>query len=67
MVYRMTSDRYQLAREFQLQAFEHQIMKTEDLYALQVMCIKLYSQTLAQRRVYEELLKEKLGFAHGKD
>ena len=61
------TDRYELAREFQLQSFEMQVMKTEDLYSLQVMCIKLYAQTLSQRRVYEQLLHEKLGFAKKKD
>ena len=48
-----TMDRYGLAREFELAKFEMQIMKCEDLYALQEMCIRLFSQTLAQRRVYE--------------
>lgn len=51
-------DRYQLAKEFELRKFEVQIMKVSDLYQLQEMCIKLYSQTLAQRRVYESLLKD---------
>lgn len=51
-------DRYGLAREFELAKFEMQIMKCEDLYALQEMCVKLFSQTLAQRRVYESLLKD---------
>ena len=51
-------DRYGLAREFELRKFEVQIMKCEDLYALQEMCIRLFSQTLAQRKVYESLLKD---------
>jgi hypothetical protein len=51
-------DRYGLAREFELAKFEMQIMRTTDLYTLQEIAIRLFSQTLAQRRVYEELLKD---------
>ena len=53
-----TMDRYGLAREFELAKFEMQIMRCEDTYKLQEMCIRLFSQTLAQRRVYESLLKD---------
>ena len=52
------TDRYALAREFELAKFEMTVMKMTDLYQVQEMCIKLFSQTLAQRRVYEELLRE---------
>ena len=38
-------DRYGLAREFELQKFEMQIMKCEDLYALQTLCVELFAQT----------------------
>lgn len=52
------TDRYGLAREFSLRKFEIEIMKCEDLYALQEMCIKLFSQTLSQRVVYEQMLRD---------
>lgn len=52
------TDRYGLAREFELQKFEMQIMKCEDLYALQTLCIKLFSQTKAQQTLYEGLLRD---------
>ena len=61
-----TMDRFGLAREFELAKFEMQIMKCEDLYALQEMCVKLFSQTLAQRRVYEELLRDTRGLPPGR-
>ena len=50
-------DRYGLAREFELRKFEMQVMKMTDLYQVQEIAIKLFSQTLAQRRVYEDLLR----------
>ena len=34
------TDRYGLSREFSLRQFEMQIMKCEDLYQLQEMCIQ---------------------------
>ena len=52
------SDRYALSREFELQKFEMQIMKCTDLYALQEMCVRLFSQTISQRKVYESLLRD---------
>ena len=51
------SDRYELAREFELQKFEMQVMRCTDLYKLQEMCVKLFAQTLHQRHFYEDLLK----------
>ena len=51
-------DRYGLAREFELQKFEMQIMKCEDLYALQTLCVKLFAQTKAQQSVYESMLRD---------
>ena len=51
-------DRYGLAREFELAKFEMTVMKMTDLYQVQEIAIKLFSQTLAQRRVYEELLRD---------
>ena len=51
-------DRYALSREFELQKFEMHVMKTTDLYSLQVLAIKLYSQTISQRMVYERLLRD---------
>ena len=53
-------DRFALSREFELQKFEMQVMKTTDLYQLQVLAIKLYSQTISQRQVYERLLRDSL-------
>ena len=52
------TDRCGLSREFSLRQFEMQIMKCDDLYKLQETCIKLYSQTINQRAVYEQLLRE---------
>lgn len=52
------TDRYGLAREFELAKFEMTVMKMTDLYQVQEIAIKLFSQTLAQRRVYEELLRQ---------
>ena len=51
-------DRYGLAREFELRKFEVSVMKMSDLYQVQELAIRLFSQTLAQRRVYESLLKD---------
>ena len=45
-------DRYGLAREFELRKFEMHVMKMTDLYQVQEIAIKLFSQTMAQRRVY---------------
>ena len=52
------TDRYTLAREFELQKFEMQIMRCTDLYELQEMCIRLFAQTKSQQRVYESLLRD---------
>ena len=35
-----------------------QIMKCEDLYALQTLCVKLFAQTKAQQSVYESMLRD---------
>ena len=51
-------DRYEMARAFELAKFEMSVMKMTDLYQLQEIAIKLFSQTLAQRKVYESLLKD---------
>ena len=51
-------DRYGLAREFELARFEMQVMKMTDLYEVQEIAIKLFSQTLAQKRVYESMLRD---------
>ena len=51
-------DRYGLAREFELRKFEVTVMRMTDLYELQEMCIRLFSQTLAQRKVYESMLRD---------
>ena len=58
-------DRYGLAREFELRKFEMTVMKMTDLYQVQEIAIKLFSQTLAQRRVYEDLLKDTRGLPPG--
>ena len=52
------TDRYEMSREFSLAAFESRIMKVEDVYELQVTCIKLFAQTIQQRKVYETLLRD---------
>ena len=51
-------DRYGLAREFELRKFEVTVMRMTDLYEVQEMCIRLFSQTLAQRKVYESMLRD---------
>lgn len=51
-------DRYQLAREFELTKFESMVMRCEDLYQLQELCVRLFSQTISQRKVYESLLRD---------
>lgn len=52
------SDRYALAKEFELAKFEMTIMKIDDVYTLQETCVRLFAQTLAQRRVYEEMMRD---------
>ena len=59
-------DRYGLSREFELRKFEMTVMKMTDLYQVQEIAIKLFSQTLAQRKVYEELLRETRGLPPSK-
>lgn len=59
-------DRYEMARAFELAKFEMTVMKMTDLYQVQEIAIRLYSQTLAQRRVYESLLKDVRGLPPGK-
>ena len=59
-------DRYGLAREFELAKFEMTVMKMTDLYQVQEIAIKLFSQTLKQRRVYEELLRDVRGLPPSK-
>ena len=55
-----------MARAFELAKFEMTVMKMTDLYQVQEIAIRLYSQTLAQRRVYESLLKDVRGLPPGK-
>ena len=52
------TDRYGLSREFELRKFEMQVMKMTDLYQVQEVAIRLFSQTLSQRVVYEQLLRD---------
>ena len=54
----LVTDRYQLAREFEIQKFEMTVMKCDDLYSLQELCVKLFAQTVMQRRVYEDMLRD---------
>ena len=42
------------------------VMKMTDLYQVQEIAIRLFSQTLAQRRVYEDLLRDTRGLPPGK-
>jgi hypothetical protein len=51
-------DRYGLAREFELRKFEMQVMNMTDLYQVQEIAIRLFSQTISQRRVYESMLRD---------
>ena len=57
----LVTDRYGLAREFELAKFEMAVMKIEDTYQLQELAIRLFSETLAQRRVYESMLRDTRG------
>ena len=52
------TDRFQLSREFELAKFESMVMRCEDLYEVQSLCVKLFSQTISQRKVYESLLRD---------
>ena len=52
------TDRYGLAKEFELRKFEMTVMKMDDLYQLQELAIRLFAQTKAQQRVYESLLRD---------
>ena len=47
-----------LEQEFELQKFERTVMRCEDVYALQELCVRLFSMGQAQRTVYESLLKD---------
>jgi len=46
------------AQEFSLRRFELEITKIQDLRELQEISIKLFAQTLSQRRVYEAMLRD---------
>ena len=52
------TDRYDLAKEFELRKFEMTVMKMDDLYQLQELAIRLFAQTKAQQSVYESLLRD---------
>ena len=47
-----------LEQEFELQKFERTVMGCDDVYALQELCVRLFSMGQAQRKVYESLLKD---------
>ena len=51
-------DRYQLARDFNLNAFERQVLGCHDVAELQNLCIKLNATISAQQQVYESLLRD---------
>ena len=51
-------DRYGLSREFELRKFEMSVMKMKDLYQVQELAVRLYSQTLALKQVYESMLAD---------
>ena len=51
-------DRYGLAREFELRKFEMTVMQMKDLYQVQELAVRLYSQTLALKQVYESMLAD---------
>ena len=46
------------AQEFSLRRFELEITKIQDLRELQEISIKLFAQTLSQRKVYEAMLRD---------
>ena len=52
------TDRYGLAKEFELRKFEMTVMKMTDMYQLQESCVRLYAQTKAQQSVYESMLQD---------
>tara|TARA_B100001063_G_C16749632_1_gene549512 strand:- start:479 stop:658 length:180 start_codon:yes stop_codon:yes gene_type:complete len=56
----MLVDRYQLTRSFTLEQFDRTIHRCEDVTALQEMCVRLFSQNMAHRSLYEQMLKERL-------
>jgi hypothetical protein len=59
------TDRYALAKEFELRKFEMTVMRMQDIYQLQELCVRLYAQTKAQQQVYESLLRDTRGLPPG--
>ena len=53
-------ERYGHNRDLKLAVFEREIMKEQDLYKVQELCVKLFAQTLGQQAVYESMLKSTL-------
>ena len=51
-------DRYQLAKAFNLNAFERQVLACNDVAELQNLCIKLNATIHCQQQVYESLLRD---------
>jgi len=52
--------RFGYNKDLKLAVFEREIMKEEDLFKLQEMCVKLFAQTLSQQAVYESLIRNTL-------
>ena len=48
------------AKDLKLAFFEREIMKEQDLYKVQELCVRLFAQTLSQQAVYESMLKSTL-------
>ena len=61
----LVSDRYGLAREFELRKFEMTVMKMDDVYQLQELCIRLFAQGKAREQVYESMLHDLRGLPPG--
>ena len=51
-------DRYQLTRDFNLNAFERQVLGCNDVAELQNLCIKLNATISSMQQVYESLLRD---------
>lgn len=52
----MALDRYQMATQFQLEAFERKVSAIEDVRELRRLAVKMFSTNLHQQKVYEALM-----------
>ena len=56
-------DRYSLAKAFQVNAFERQVLACNDIAELQNLCIKLNATIYSQQQIYESLLRDTYPYA----